>query len=166
MLIELNDVDFKFAVKIGQKRQEEALAKNLPDKYGFDGIAGLAVHIEGAAGEMAVAQALNIPWDATINTFKSLPDLGANIEIRTRSKSEYDLLVRPDDQDDKIFILVTRKGAQKFDVIGWIKAKDAKQNQWLKTYGNRPGAFFVPKEYLKKIEELYESSRNTVQKSS
>lgn len=154
MIIELNNIDFRKAVKIGEQRQEEALVKNLPDKYGFDGVAGLAIHIEGACGEMAVAQALDIPWDATVNTFKSLPDLRNGIEVRTRSKSEYDLLVRADDKDDKIFVLVIRKGPQKFDVIGWILAKDAKQEQWIKTYGNRPPAYFVPKEHLLKIESL------------
>lgn len=154
MLIELSEQEFRFAVKIGEIRQEEALSKNLPDKYGFDGVAGLAVHIEGSAGELAVAKALGIPWDATVNTFKSLPDLTGNIEIRTRSKSDYDLLIRPDDKDDKIFVLVIRKSTKIFDVIGWIKAKDAKQEQWLKTHGNRPAAYFVPQQELKGIESL------------
>jgi hypothetical protein len=152
MIIELTKEEFAYAAQIGRLRQEEALRKNLPDKYGFDGVGGLAVHVEGAAGELAVAKALNITWDATVNTFKSLADLVSNIEVRTRSKDYYDLLVRSDDKDESLFVLVTRKSPRTFDVVGWIKAKDAKQEQWVKTHGNRPPAYFVPKTVLQNME--------------
>jgi len=89
-----------------------------------------------------------------VNTFKSLADLVSDVEVRTRSKDYYDLLVRADDQDSKRFVLVIRKGPKSFEVIGWIKAKEAKQEQWIKTYGNRPPAYFVPKSALKDIKEL------------
>lgn len=154
MIIELTNEEFAYAAQIGRTRQEEALRKNLPDKYGFDGVSGLAVHVEGSAGELAVAKALNIKWDATVNTFKSIADLVSNIEVRTRSKDYYDLLVRADDKDDSIFVLVIRQNPRKFDVVGWIKAKTAKQEQWIKTYGNRPPAYFVPKTSLSDIESL------------
>src|ERR1700743_635586 len=127
MIIELTKEEFAYAVKIGKLRQEEALKKNLPDRYGFDGTAGLSIPIEGACGELAVAKALNITWDATVNTFKSLADLVSNIEVRTRSKDNYDLLIRSDDKDQSLFVLVIRKSPKTFDVVGWIKASDAKQ---------------------------------------
>jgi hypothetical protein len=135
-------------------RQEEALKKDLPDRHGFDGVSGLTVHVEGAAGELAVAKALNVEWDATVNTFKGVADILADIEVRTRSRSDYDLIVRSDDDDNKTFVLVIRKGPKVFETIGWIKAKDAKQEQWVKTYGSRPPAFFVPKSALHDMEKI------------
>jgi hypothetical protein len=154
MLVELTEEQFQHAIKIGERRQEEALQKRLPDKYGFDGVAGLAIHIEGAAGELAVAETLRIPWGATVNTFKQVADLADNVEIRTRSKSSYDLIVRPDDKDQSIFILVLRTAPKKFNVVGWIQAAEAKQEKWLQTYGHRPSAYFVPQSALKPIETL------------
>ncbi len=154
MLIELTNSQFTHACKIGELRQSEALEKNLPDKHGFDGVSGLSIHIEGACGELAAALALNIPWDATVNTFKNIADLSSNIEIRTRSKATYDLIVRADDKDTSLFILVLRLGPKKFDVVGWISGKDAKDKQWSKDYGNRPKAYFVPQSVLKNIQEL------------
>lgn len=154
MLIELSNEEFVYAAQIGRLRQEEALKKGLPEKYGFDGVAGLSIHVEGAAGELAVAKALDIKWDATVNTFKSIADLVSDIEVRTRSKDYYDLIVRADDKNYSRFVLVIRKGPHKFDVIGWILAEDAKQPQWIKTYGNRPGAYFIPKTSLHTMEDF------------
>lgn len=150
MKIKLSISEMHIAAQIGSMRQIQALAKGLPDRHGFDGLDGWSVHIEGAAGEMAVAKALNLYWGGSVNTFKSLGDIGSQLEVRTRSKDYYELIIRPNDKDDSRYVLVTGR-APNYNVVGWIKGKDAKQEKWSKTHGNRPAAFFVPHKELNDI---------------
>lgn len=144
--------ELHMAAEIGVLRQLEAIRKKLPDRHGFDGDTGWTIHIEGAAGEIAVAKVLGKYWGGTVNTFKSEGDVG-KLEVRTRSKDYYDLIVRDNDKDDSIFILVTGKSPT-FNVVGWILGKDAKNPEWKQTYGDRPSAYFVPQKELKSIEFL------------
>ena len=111
-----------------------------------------SIHILGACGECAFAKGTNRYWSAGVNTFKG-SDVGANIQIRTRSRHDYDLIVRHGDRDDDIFVLVTG-GPQTFLIHGWIKCSDAKQPQFLANYGDHGEAFFVPKSALLPIEQL------------
>lgn len=149
--VELTWVEVWLGSEIGKLRQFESLRKGLPDKHGFEG-GGWEIHVQGACGEMAVAKALGMYYGGSVNTFKTGADVGA-FEIRTRSRSDYDLLVRPDDKEDAVFIHVTGQ-APKFYVHGWLKGSEAKQPQWLQTYGGRDPAYFVPAKYLKPIDEL------------
>lgn len=151
MWITLTERDVAWATKIGQRRHAEALRMKLADKHGFRGQDGEQIHIAGACGELACAKALNIAWDATVNTFKHGGDLG-DLQVRTRSRPEYDLIVRPDDYDEDIFILVL--GTNPYHVVGWISGEDAKQPQWRQAYGNRPAAYFVPQSELRPLGEL------------
>jgi hypothetical protein len=148
------------AAQIGVLRQLEAVRKGLPDRHGFDGDTGWTIHIEGAAGEIAAAKALGLYWGGTVNTFKTEGDVG-NIEVRTRSKPHYDLLVRDNDKNESVFVLVTGK-SPKYNVVGWILGKDAKKTEWYADYGNRPPAYFVPQNCLRPIEELKNASSNLV----
>lgn len=149
--VELTWIEVWLASEIGKLRQYESLRKNLKHKYGFEGV-GWDIHIDGSGGEMAVAKALGIYYGGSVNTFKTEGDIG-NLEVRTRSKSDYELLVRPDDNDEAVFVHVTGT-LPKFKVHGWLKGKDAKQPKWLQDYGNRPPAYFVPNSALQPIEEL------------
>ena len=86
----------------------------------------------GACGEVAVAKAMGRYWGGSVNTFKSIGDLvSVGWEIRTRAEHSYDLIIRDDDQDDRVFVLVTGK-APNYVVRGWIKAGDAKERNGAK----------------------------------
>lgn len=141
------------AANVGVRRQIEALRAEKKDSYGFDGNTGWQIHIEGALGELAFCKAIDRYWGGTINTYKIGGDVGSNIQIRTRSKLDYDLIVRNSDRDDDIFVLVTGQ-APRYNVVGWITGKEAKRNEWRRTYGGRPPAFFVPQKELRAIDEL------------
>jgi hypothetical protein len=130
------------AAQNGFFRQFEALRQGRPDRHGAQPEGGWDLHIEGAAGEMAYAKARQRYWGAPVNTFKHGGDVG-EIQIRTRSLHHYELIVRPGDRDDDIFVLVTGR-IPTFRVRGWIRARDAKQPEWSKTHGGREAAFFVP----------------------
>lgn len=136
------------ASEIGRLRHLVSVKRGLIDKHGFDGD-GWSEHIEGACGELAVAKLLGVFWDGSVNTFE-LPDL-PGLQVRTRSQPYYDLLVRPGDTGR--FVLVTGK-CPRYTVRGWIDAEDAKRDEWKKTYGGRPGAYFVPQSELKQMADL------------
>jgi len=152
--VKLNGYELFSAAMVGVKRQIESLSKKLPDKHGFDGENGWTVHIEGAAGEQAVAKALNLYYGGPVNTFKKGGDVG-NLQVRTRSKDYYELIIRNNDNDSDIFVLVVGR-APHFKVVGWIRALDAKKQEYSKTHGNRPAAFFVPQDRLNPFPISYE----------
>lgn len=139
------------AAQVGVMRNVSAIRAGKTNQHGFDED-GWNIHIEGACGELAAAKALNIYWDGSVNTFKKGADVGP-YQIRTRSKHSYDLLVRNDDRDEDIFILVTGR-APEFVVHGWLSGRDAKQDRFLKDHGNRHPAFFVPKSELRPLSTL------------
>lgn len=139
------------ACQVGTARQLSAIVQGKQNSHGFRG-QGFDIHILGAAGELALAKALGIYWTGHINTFKQ-PDLGTNIQVRTRSSHTYDLIVRDGDADDELFVLVTGT-LPAFHIWGWIRGGDAKQREYLKTYGSRPEAFFVPHDALHPLATL------------
>jgi hypothetical protein len=138
------------ASHVGWLRQLEAIKAGKQDRHGYEG-EGWSEHIEGACGELAVAKLLGVFWDGSVNTWKScdLPGL----QIRTRSRPDYDLIVRPSDDSDSPWVLVTGK-CPKYAVRGWILGRDAKKQGWLRTYAGRPAAYFVPSNALRPLNEL------------
>jgi hypothetical protein len=150
MEIKLTSHEVGAAVRVGGLRNWQSIRAGLHDAHGYDGD-GWGIHIEGAMGEMAAAKALNVYWDGSVNSFKT-NDLNG-IQVRTRSEHYYDLIVRPEDDNNAIWILVTGKNGI-YNVRGWILGRDAKQKEWIQTYGRRPPAHFVPQNKLKSLERL------------
>lgn len=152
--IELSSTETLVASQVGSLRHAEALKRGNPDAFGLSADKdGWGLHIEGAAGEMAAAKALNVYWGATVNTYKRGGDIGQRIQVRTRSRRDYELLVRPSDRDEDIFVLVTGK-SPRFEVHGWLMGREAKHPDFLKNHGGRNPAYFVPHRALRMIEEL------------
>jgi hypothetical protein len=133
--------EIELAAGVGLRRQIEALLAGRPDRHGFEG-SGWDVHVEGACGELAVARFLGRYWDGSNGTYRSRPDVG-RVEVRTRSSHSYDLIVREDDSPDTAYVLVTGS-CPRYWVRGWIRARDARRDEWLQTHGGRPPAWFVP----------------------
>jgi hypothetical protein len=152
MKVTLRWFEVLLAASVGVRRQLEALRASLPDCHGFDGETSWQVHIEGACGEMAFAKAARLFWSGSVNSFKNGCDMG-NIQVRTRSREDYDLIVRENDRDEDAFVLVIGK-APEYRVVGWIRGADAKRPEWRKTYGNRPAASFVPQAALRDMTML------------
>lgn len=140
------------AAQIGVTRQLAAIKAGKSHRYGYEGI-GWDTHIEGACGELATCKVKDWFFPGCVNTFKTLADIGGWIEVRTRSNDEYDLIVRQDDDPDKFYVLVTGKSPT-YRVHGFIDGVSARNPAWLRTYGNRPSAFFVPQEHLTSIDVL------------
>jgi hypothetical protein len=140
------------------RRWLDAVKRGYQNKHGFDGDE-LAAHFWGVCGEMARAKAYNLYYSPTFDAFHS-PDVGG-VEVRTRTKHDWDLNIRPADEDGHFFTLVTVEPPviDRFRVYeGGMFASEAKQHrEWFKTYSSRrPKAYFVPQSALVGGAELLE----------
>lgn len=147
----------KQAMEEGERRQRVNEAKGLRgrNKGAWRGDKALEIHLLGAAGEMAVASYLGLKEHLYKETEakRGSADLPDNIDVKTRSKASYDLIVQKGENPDKRFVLVTIQ-EQKTLIHGWCYGYEAMQEQyWADPARGRP-AYFVPKEALKPIESL------------
>jgi hypothetical protein len=80
-------------------------------------------------------------------------DLPGKIDVKTRSKHKYDLIVQKNEDPEKRFILVTIENKRTL-IHGWCYGKDAMEEKyWADPARGRP-AYFVPKEILRPLETL------------
>ena len=145
------------AMAEGMRRQGVNEAKGLRGRNGgaWKGSKALDIHLLGAAGEVAVASYLGLKEHLFKETEakRGSDDLPGNIDVKTRSKHSYDLIVQKSENPDKIFILVTIEDKQTL-IHGWLRGKEAMNNRfWADPARGRP-AYFVPKEHLHSISEL------------
>ncbi len=153
MTMELTASEMVMAALVGVHRHVAAIKRGLPDKYGMDGL-GWNAHVEGACGELAVAKCMGRFWSGTVNSFKEA-DITGGLQVRTRSKPEYELIVRENDNPEHVYVLVTGI-APRLNVVGWIQGGDARRPDWWKEYGGRAGAWFVPQAELQPMHRLQE----------
>lgn len=122
------------------------------------GTRALDMHRLGATGEVAVAVHLGLEDHLFTETVakRGSADLPGDIEVKTRSKHSYDLIVQRDERKDKRLVLVTVQNGTVF-LHGWCVAGDVMQERfWADPAGGRP-AYFIPKCNLRDISELHDS---------
>ena len=122
----------------------------------------------GNAGELAVAIRFGIHWSAAINTFKTQPDVGP-WDVRAVGKHHLQLLIRNDDPPTRPFVLVTCDMPNVWTadmtpltmhIRGWMFARDAHKDEWLKDPGNKRPSWFVPQSALNDPRELWSMLRS------
>lgn len=150
--VTLTKDEVEYGRRVGQRRRAESAQSGLQNAHGYGGENALEVDEEGACGEMAAAKLLGAYWRAPVNTFKSCGDVGW-FQVRTTPHPNGRLIVRPNDRDDHTFILV-RGRAPDFEIVGYTTGAAAKREEWLKTYDDRPPAYFVPVSELKDVKDL------------
>ena len=140
----------------GMRRQAVNEAKRLRGRNGGASFGGKAldIHLLGAAGEMAVASYLGMKHELYKETEakKGSDDL-PGIDVKTRSKSRYDLIIQKNEDPSKKFVLVTIENQQTF-LHGWCyghQGMDARY--WADPARGRP-AYFVPQSALHPMETL------------
>ena len=147
----------KMAIQEGKRRQQLNEIKNLKGRNGGPevGKQALKMHILGAAGEMAVASYLNLKDHLFSNqeAERGSADLPNNIDVKTRSKHYYDLIVQKDEDLNKIYVLVTIENKQTF-IHGWIHASDSMKEEYWSDPAKGRAAYFIPKNRLNPIEKL------------
>jgi hypothetical protein len=149
--ITLTSSEMMIAAICGVMRQITNLRDGRRDAYGCQKDGAWQIHIEGACGEMAVARYLGVYYNGNIGNLRA-SDAG-RVQVRTRSRDNYDLIVHPEDNDNVPFVLVTGT-APTYILRGWLLGIDAKQKEyWIDPAGGRP-AYFVPQHYLNPMDEL------------
>jgi len=146
----------KYAMEEGHRRQSVNEAKGLRgrNKGAACGDKALEIHLLGAAGEMAVAALLGLKHELYKETDarRGSDDL-PGIDVKTRSKHSYDLIVQKNENPHKKFVLVTIENQKTF-VHGWCWGEEAMEERfWADPARGRP-AYFVPKEFLRPMSTL------------
>jgi hypothetical protein len=147
----------RLAMEEGMRRQQVNEAQGLRGRNGgaWKGSKALDIHLLGAAGEVAVASYLGLKGHLfkEKEARRGSDDLPGGIDVKTRSKSRYDLIVQKHENPSKRFVLVTIENQQTL-LHGWCYGHEALQEQyWADPARGRP-AYFVPKEALRSIDEL------------
>ena len=140
----------------GMRRQAVNEAKRLRGRNGGAsfGSKALEIHLLGAAGEMAVASYLGMKHELykEVEAKRGSDDL-PGIDIKTRSKHSYDLIVQKQENPDKKFVLVTIENQQTL-LHGWCYGRQAMDARyWADPARGRP-AYFVPQSALHPMEAL------------
>lgn len=154
----------QFGIAWGRYRMQRSIERGLSDRNGAE--RKLHLDVMGALGELAFCKAVGLfqvrngqrlyPL-LTVDVDKSTPDFGKNIQVRTRSKQDYNLNVRHDDVDDHIYV-VTIQGSQLWTVKGWMYGREAKNDNWLGDPNGRGAMYLVPDEVLHDISEIPKES--------
>ena len=131
-------------------------------KHGFynSSLDPLCINVQGAIGEIVVAKAQNLYFMPTVNTFKAA-DIGSNVQVRLRTKHEWQMIVRDDDDPDHIFVHVTGSGPV-YCIRGWAYGKDVMKPEYRQNHGNRIESWFVPEEALKPFQIKEKGKPNDV----
>jgi hypothetical protein len=109
------------------------------------------IDIEGAMAEMAYAKAMGMFWSGSVGTFKA-PDVG-DVQIRSTPRASNSLIIRANDKDDDIFVLVVGS-APEYTIAGYIRGEDGKKQEWVRSPNGGSAAYFVPQAALRPINEL------------
>tara|TARA_R110000803_G_C11989495_1_gene321960 strand:- start:9029 stop:9499 length:471 start_codon:yes stop_codon:yes gene_type:complete len=141
----LTPSEMVLAASAGVMRNVKNINAKLKDAYKADPNQGWQMHIEGALGEMALAKFLGLYWPG-VGKMRGT-DVG-EVDVRTRSRADYELILHEKDPDDRVFWLLCGNNGR-YDVKGWILCADGKrQEYWSDPSGKNRPAFFVPQSKL------------------
>jgi hypothetical protein len=146
----------RLAMEEGVRRQSVNEAKGLRGRNSgpMFGKKALEAHLLGAAGEMAVASYMGLKEHlyAEKEAKRGSCDL-PGIDVKTRSKASYDLIVQKREDPRKKFVLVTIE-KQRTLLWGWCYGSEAMDEKyWADPARGRP-AYFVPQSELRSMESL------------
>jgi hypothetical protein len=146
----------RLAMEEGHRRQAVNEAQGLRGRNRGPrfGDKALQVHLLGAAGEVAVASYLNLKHELfkEKEARRSSDDL-PGMDIKTRSRHSYDLIVQKNEDPNKRFVLVTIQN-QKTLLHGWCYGEEAMKDEfWADPARGRP-AYFMLQSALRSMESL------------
>lgn len=151
MRVTLDWFEVRIGSEVGCTRQFDNMRDMLGHRYGFKGDA-ISTHIQAACAEMAAAKALGLYWCGSMAS-RSEVDIGRDVQVRHTEREAGCLIVHGSDDDDHAFVLVTGQ-IPEFEVVGWIRGRDAKRPEFVREpHPGRP-AYFVPQSALIDIHHL------------
>lgn len=151
--VTLSTAEVYHAAMVGATRQTTNLRDRRQDAHGAQQDMGWQYHIEGACGEKAFAKFYGLYWSGAIGDLRA-DDVG-HFQVRTNSRSNGDLILHPNDANDRIFVLLTGL-APTYTVRGWLWGGEGKNSCWWRESAPGKGrpAFFVPQSALRSIADI------------
>ena len=146
-VIKLSDAWIAKATDIGAQRHAYALSQGYRN-YGTIDDGEERHHVAGAIGECAVAAHFKLPWKPNVGVITGV-DVGNLIEVRTRilPGKGFDLAIRPDDKEDKPYVLTFVLKDNSVRLIGWLYGKEGKHGQRGGVWNEGRQVWFVPPPY-------------------
>lgn len=155
--VNLSDDHLQIAEQEAVRRQTVNESRGLAgrNRGPATGDRALAMHRIGAMGEVAVAVHLGLEAELFREQLavSGSADLPHDIDVKTRSRHSYDLIIMRSERPDKRLVLVTIQGGS-VRIHGWCVAGECMRPEfWSDPAGGRP-AYFVPKSKLRCMSEL------------
>lgn len=142
----------EYAAIIGVKRNLQDIREGRRHRWGARSADGWMNTIDGAIGEFALALHRKIPWDGALGNFKA-DDVGS-FQVRATQWAWGHLLLHPEDEGHKPFVLATMTTLPVVWLIGWCFGFEGKQQQyWNELQPKRP-CFVVPRTVLRDMSTL------------
>lgn len=101
--------------------------------------------IDGAAAEMVLAKHLGVYWSAHVNSMKEADVL--NWQVRSTHHKDGCLIIRGHDDPEQSYVLVT-SAAPSYTIVGWMSAKEARQDKYFRKSNTGLDAWWVPQQDL------------------
>ena len=151
MIYRLNDEEKQLALLEAERRQLVNEKNKTSGRNGGieNGQKALALHQIGALGEMAVASYLGLKNFLYLDKIpkKDSYDLPFGIDVKTRAKHYYDLIVQLDEKENKNFWLCTIQSGE-IHIKGWIQGRFCFKPEFIKDPAGGRKAYFVPQSKL------------------
>lgn len=143
LLVELTQRELDYAHREGHRRDEGAKRRGSRRKAAQRGDRSRADNALGAAGELAVAVALGLlPW--TVAPVGPGPDVG-RWHVRTRARADWDLLVRPGERGPFVHVVQAYpRWPRELRIVGTVDVEAEPADVFLRTFDDRPPAYFIP----------------------
>lgn len=156
--INLSAEDLSLAESEARRRQDHNESRGLRgrNRAPATGSKALQFHRLGCIGEVAAATFLGLRDGLFANSepVRGSGDLPGGIDVKTRAKHSYDLLVQLRDDPGKRFLLVTYEWSGPAIVHGWCLGSDAMRETYIKTYVPGRTCYAVPQLELRNPEDL------------
>lgn len=116
--------------------------------------------IEGAIGEYAVSQALDLEWDGDFRTYEDWKNWRSDghdvcgLEVRTTRHPGGCLIVQPGNDPDRPYVLaLLSSDNREVSIPGWAWGYEVKKDEFWKEHWPRP-TYAMEQSFLRPIERL------------
>lgn len=159
MNVTLDWFEMVMASDVGMRREVNARVKKMKDSLYKDDTGSWGSHIESASAEMAVAKALGLYWDGSVNVGRRADLPRTFLEVRwNQNPARRSAKVKPHDEG---IVIAVAGNSPDFVLLGWIKCVDAQRDEYKSTLSNGSFCFFAPEKVLSKdFGELGRQLRN------
>jgi hypothetical protein len=123
------------------------------------GDTALQLHRLGCIGEVVIASFLGLEkylFEAQ-EAIAGSDDLPGRLEVKTRSKYNYDLLIQLNDDPTKLYVLVAYerdKNKNLAKIIGWVRGGDVMKSTFVREFVRGRPCYAIPHSLLKSPETI------------